>query len=805
MKTKVILLFCLLLFPVAASAQSGSSGSGSSSASGGSGILSFCGGPAAYCATTDTLIHSAIQAPPAGLFNAGNQCSGAGNMVVDPDLGERVERITDCGTLSDHRSFHTQSAAENNPWSSTNDLFFTEGNGGNMMLYSFNENTMAITALCSSTIGACAQDTNHVNYETDVADMGYLPADNRAFFTVAAGNTRPHFYRFDISSATNEPTTSTLLMDTSAGECSGMSFITGGSGANATWNKYMNSGDSGLSNGDDEMVTVGGYQQNDYRYVFVWDGTQSSGHQCRWFDSLTGEMGGSFGTATQASGWSPIPAPTATQFPSSNISSSTGGSLTAGHDYRVAVTYTNAQNPPNGATNLSPVYEISTGSNTEIQLTPPTAIAAPGVSPYYQTNHGYQVYACDDGPTPGPGSCTPTLQADASLAQPTGLSASCAVTGGGVSFSYYVVAVSAHHHSIPASVTVTNCTVVSGVPTATDYVNISWSSVTNATSYDVLRDDLNQRIANTASTSLEDTGQGIEIYADETSDASTSTTLASVVAASPQAPAVSEAGITLHNVKFERSGNWVGISSAFAEQPFLIWYVHDTAANSMISCSNPGDYQYADLQDPCGSHHAMLYGAMVGKGDNGSLGSENSWTEPMVTFNPSNPTAAGAAQNYFIGPLPLTGLEGVSAFDTHWSCNDMDTANSMPCVRSSYYQSGSVILPTGPWQTEIDVQYPKPSGASPTWRFCRDWTGGENGFFSSARGNISQDGRFFLFSSDMTVGATDDGIPGDGSASTTIGGSTAATGMGFGNGSTTGASQTTVNASRTDTYLCELR
>ena len=54
---------------------------------------------------------------------------------------------------------------------------------------------------------------------------------------------------------------------------------------------------------------------------------------------------------------------------------------------------------------------------------------------------------------------------------------------------------------------------------------------------------------------------------------------------------------------------------------------------------------------------------------------------------------------------------------------------------------------TGPWENEIDCLEMDGKG-SKVWRFAHTFSTAKNGFWSTPRGNVSPDGRFFMFTSD---------------------------------------------------------
>jgi hypothetical protein len=99
---------------------------------------------------------------------------------------------------------------------------------------------------------------------------------------------------------------------------------------------------------------------------------------------------------------------------------------------------------------------------------------------------------------------------------------------------------------------------------------------------------------------------------------------------------------------------------------------------------------------------------------------------------------------------PLEPTEGW--FDKHFSWNNVDPQDSNPACFSTYRQDnpptpGMPLTVTGPWQNEIDCIEMDGKG-SKVWRFAHTYSTAKNGFWSQPRGNVSQDGRFYMFTSD---------------------------------------------------------
>ena len=91
-------------------------------------------------------------------------------------------------------------------------------------------------------------------------------------------------------------------------------------------------------------------------------------------------------------------------------------------------------------------------------------------------------------------------------------------------------------------------------------------------------------------------------------------------------------------------------------------------------------------------------------------------------------------------------------YDSHFSWNNVDPDDTAPVCYSTFLPSnsaapGTAPMVTGPWENEIDCAETDGKG-SKVWRFAHTYSSAKNGFWSSPRGNVSQDGRFFEFTSD---------------------------------------------------------
>jgi hypothetical protein len=91
-------------------------------------------------------------------------------------------------------------------------------------------------------------------------------------------------------------------------------------------------------------------------------------------------------------------------------------------------------------------------------------------------------------------------------------------------------------------------------------------------------------------------------------------------------------------------------------------------------------------------------------------------------------------------------------YDLHISWNNANSDDSNPACLSTYRRDnpnlpGAAGKVLGPWENEI-LCVETDGKDSKVWRFAHTFSTAQNGFWSSPRGNVSQDGRFYMFTSD---------------------------------------------------------
>ena len=180
---------------------------------------------------------------------------------------------------------------------------------------------------------------------------------------------------------------------------------------------------------------------------------------------------------------------------------------------------------------------------------------------------------------------------------------------------------------------------------------------------------------------------------------------------------------TIHNVKLSKDGNWLVIaptdclSGNCSKGPYF-WQV---GTQYVDSCGDGGS---------CSGHWTEGYSHWVNN-DNSPM--SNQVIRPFLL--------AGPVKN-----LTSSFPPGITVpFDQHQSWNDADPADSVPFLSSTW--STTSPFPA-PWYNEIIAV--AADGSSKTWRFAHTFITARSQRFCTkyAIGSVSQDGRFFIFSSD---------------------------------------------------------
>jgi hypothetical protein len=190
----------------------------------------------------------------------------------------------------------------------------------------------------------------------------------------------------------------------------------------------------------------------------------------------------------------------------------------------------------------------------------------------------------------------------------------------------------------------------------------------------------------------------------------------------------------IHDARINKSGRFVEISGSGASvpgvaaprnpAPAFVWNVDtmDVAPCGPKGCKGHHALGYSHLLNPSEQEHPM-----------------DLWIRPLNQLDATSP---------LIKQLP----EVQGWYDLHISWNNANPDDSNPACLSTYRRdnpktAGAAPKVVGPWENEIlCVQTDRKD--SKVWRFAHTYSTAQNGFWSSPRGNVSQDGRFYMFTSD---------------------------------------------------------
>ena len=190
----------------------------------------------------------------------------------------------------------------------------------------------------------------------------------------------------------------------------------------------------------------------------------------------------------------------------------------------------------------------------------------------------------------------------------------------------------------------------------------------------------------------------------------------------------------IHDARINKSGGYVeiirsgapvhGIALPQNPAPSFVWNV-DTM--EVAPCGPKG----------CKGHHALGYSHLL---------------NPSEQEHPMDLWIRRLDQ--LDAPIPLIKqLPPVQGwYDLHISWNNVDLSDSSPACLSTYRRDnpntpGAPPKIVGPWENEI-LCVETDRKDSKVWRFAHTYSTAQNGFWSSPRGNVSQDGRFYMFTSD---------------------------------------------------------
>ncbi|HUI80503.1 MAG TPA: hypothetical protein VLY24_21410 [Bryobacteraceae bacterium] len=184
------------------------------------------------------------------------------------------------------------------------------------------------------------------------------------------------------------------------------------------------------------------------------------------------------------------------------------------------------------------------------------------------------------------------------------------------------------------------------------------------------------------------------------------------------APLPAPLGWKLHNARLEKSGRFV-IMTPVNVSSIEVW---DTQTNAVYAITNRPE-----------GHHAAAYGAYLNQdtlpGDYGP----NWLGRPLSSTGPGDPAAL----------LPANAPPYWSD-DSHLSWNNANLDGSAPVLISTYHSQASAA--GGLLDGEI-FALSAAGNATSVWHFAHHNSIYNGNFWDSPRGNVSQDGLFFMFTS----------------------------------------------------------
>jgi hypothetical protein len=183
---------------------------------------------------------------------------------------------------------------------------------------------------------------------------------------------------------------------------------------------------------------------------------------------------------------------------------------------------------------------------------------------------------------------------------------------------------------------------------------------------------------------------------------------------------------TIHNIRMSKSGKYVYVARA-KPTPGHHWVIWEIETMNVVLCPSE-----------CTGHRALGYSHLLGPSGKG---------HPMdLLVRPLN-HLDDAKQ--LVGGLSRTNGYW---YDQHFSWNNTNADDTNPICLTTYRPSNPITPATplavdGPWENEV-LCVETDGKDSKVWRFAHTFSTAKNGFWSTPRGNVSPDGRFFMFTSD---------------------------------------------------------
>jgi hypothetical protein len=186
---------------------------------------------------------------------------------------------------------------------------------------------------------------------------------------------------------------------------------------------------------------------------------------------------------------------------------------------------------------------------------------------------------------------------------------------------------------------------------------------------------------------------------------------------------------TVHNVRLSKAGTYAKVTiqncvnnncNSGLNQTY-IWQINSLTVLP-ISIASP---EYG------GGHQAIGYNEWINNG-----GTPNSPNQPFDIRSVSSTVPSFVPTLYPSGSNPMDG---------HWSWNNDNSGDTVPFFGT--FSNGTSFAPSQAWNDEIVALAPD---GSVSWRFAHTYASNQSQSFSAryAIGNVSQDGSFYLWSTD---------------------------------------------------------
>ncbi|MGH9402236.1 MAG: hypothetical protein ACRD2P_09025 [Terriglobia bacterium] len=213
---------------------------------------------------------------------------------------------------------------------------------------------------------------------------------------------------------------------------------------------------------------------------------------------------------------------------------------------------------------------------------------------------------------------------------------------------------------------------------------------------------------------------------------------APLVPGSAPPPSLSTAGYNVHGARLSRDGSYLRVDPQEGQTEYF-WR---PGTNQVTTCLFD--------TDACGGHLALGYSHLINDPNN------NDMAEVLI-----RPLSNLSTYTELVNPLPQPAQFAAS----HWTWNDDNPSDTMP-VCGSFYNGGTqgdglldalvnpLLLITRAYDREVVCV--ATTGPTKIWRFAHTrastaWNasiGADSNFWATPRGNVSQDGKFYMFTSD---------------------------------------------------------